>query len=99
MPTTLDAFANMSTPRGGRGGERGRGARGNPFTRGAAGRGRGNGAPTDTNTERPAQQVYTRGGSRGANRGGAARGNTTTTTTPRGNPFTRANTRGRGNHS
>ncbi|KAH4068259.1 hypothetical protein HBI56_117050 [Parastagonospora nodorum] len=83
--------ANMSTPRGGRGGERGRGSRGNTYTRGTAGRSRSNGAPTDNNTERPTQQIYARGGSRGANRGGAARGTTTTTTT--------AAPRGRGNHS
>lgn len=85
----------MSTPRGGRGGERGRGTRGsNPFTRGITGRGRGNGAPAQnhTNTERPTQAVYTRGG---GPRGGS-RGNMAMT---RGSTTTRANTRGRGNHA
>jgi hypothetical protein len=96
QPTTCNlrpsnSHANMSTPRGGRGGERGRGSRGNTYTRGTAGRSRSNGAPTDNNTERPTQQVYARGGSRGATRGAAARGNTTATTS--------AAPRGRGNHS
>ncbi|KAF2031368.1 hypothetical protein EK21DRAFT_63256 [Setomelanomma holmii] len=95
MSTTRDTPANMSTLRGGRGGERGRGARGgttNNATRGGAGRGRGNGAPASNNTERPSQQVYQRGGARGGARG--ARGNTTNN---RGGLITRQNSRSRGN--
>ena len=89
---------NMSTPRGGRGGERSRGARGGyNANRGNAGRGRGNGAPAYNNADRPTQPVYARGGQRGANRGGAARGGNNITT-PRGSTNTRAATRGQGNH-
>ncbi|KAH7087625.1 SAC3/GANP/Nin1/mts3/eIF-3 p25 family-domain-containing protein [Paraphoma chrysanthemicola] len=80
MPTTLDAPASMSAPRGGRGGGGDRGRSNNNTNRSQNARGRGNGAPTTHSTDRPSQQVYQRGGARGGSRGGAARGNTTNTT-------------------
>jgi hypothetical protein len=98
MSTTHAIHPNMSTPRGGRGAERSRGARGgftgnsnNNHTRGA-GRGRGNGAPAQPAPERPTQAVYSRGGPRGGKPVGAARGSTASTTT-------RGSTRGRGHHA
>lgn len=102
---TTTPSANMSTPRGGRGGERGRGTRGaNPFARGLGPRGRGNGngnsTTTETTTERPTQTLFARGTSpRGGNRGGAALRGNANPFTPRGSTNTRASTRGRGNHS
>jgi hypothetical protein len=94
----------MSKPRGGRGGERGRGARGgntssnNPFLRGAAGQGRDNGAPAQSVAHGPTHDVFTRGGFRGGHRGGAGRGHGNAFA-PRGNSNSNSNNAGgRGNH-
>jgi hypothetical protein len=85
----------MSTPRGGRGGNRARGIRGGGApSRGTPVRGRGNSNLAQNNNDRPTQGLYTRGQpSQFGQRGGRGSANTRDIQNARGS------TRGRGGNA